>query len=97
MQAIRTWWATWSPRQLRARVARLERAVVDRDDLQRKLAAQITEHHAWLAALVEVQQSNQGRYRELRRLYESRIAALRTRATAPPAVADDVPPAEEAA
>lgn len=60
-------------------------------EAQRK--AQIVEHHAWLAALVELQQSNPGRYRTLVRSYERRFAALQATPSSA-TVAEDVPAAE---
>ena len=91
--AVATWWSWWSPRQLRARVAKLESAL---GYLATEHNATLADHHAWIAALVDLQQGNPGRYRELRRIAAARLAALKAAPTTP-TVSDDVPPAEEGA
>ena len=95
--AVAAWWTCWSPRQLRRRVQALEAALGTQHAVGQRLAGKALEHHAWIAALVELQRANPGRYRALRVEVEHRLAALRV-APGPTerTVADDVPAAPAA-
>lgn len=92
LASVRAWWAWWSPRQRRARIAALEAAVTELANSVAVLSGTTVEHHAWLAALVDAQRTNPARYRELRRAFGARMDAMRVRP--PTSVADAVPAAE---